>query len=145
MAWRHNENKVKGKDGKKAALKSRVFDDIPIGLLAFSGDEPIAWCSVGPRESFRPLGGGEALEGVWSIVCFFVKRPSRKRGISALLIVEAAEYARRNGAQYLESYPADTDSPSYGFMGRRSTFERTGFRCCGRAGKRRSVMLRELV
>lgn len=145
MACRVNENDGAGKAGKKAALKARVIVGVPIGLLAYSNGEPVAWCSVGPRDSFRPLGGDETLKDVWSLVCFFVKRAFRGKGITSLLIEEAVDFASRNGARYLEVYPADEDSPSYGFMGRRGTFERAGFRYCRKAGKRRNVMLRELT
>ena len=145
MAWRRNENKGSGKAGKKASLQRRVLDGVPIGLLAYVDGAPIAWCSVGPRESFRALGGDDRLKEVWSLVCFFVKRDFRRKGISSLLIEEAITFARENGAHYLEAYPTDADSPSYGFMGRRGAFEKAGFHFCMKAGKRRNVMLRELT
>jgi hypothetical protein len=55
---------------------------VPTGILGYQDGEPIGWCSVAPRPTYRPLGGppdGDP-EGVWSIVCFFVTRRMRGRG-----------------------------------------------------------------
>lgn len=59
-----------GKVGKKVSIKNRVDSGIPIGILGYYENQPIAWCSIAPRESYRSLGGDEALEDVWSLVRF---------------------------------------------------------------------------
>src|SRR5688500_9121694 len=61
MVWRARGAEVRRPEGKsrKAALKRRVAAGIPIGLLGYLGGEPVAWCSIAPRESYRPLGGPE--------------------------------------------------------------------------------------
>jgi len=48
--------------------------------------EPIAWCSVAPRESYQRLGGDESFENVWSIACFYIKKEFRDMGLIDLLI-----------------------------------------------------------
>ncbi len=147
MAWRTNENRraLPGKSGKKASIKRRVHDGVPIGLLAYSGDQPIAWCSVAPRDTYRPLGGDETRDGVWSITCFFIKRPFRQQGVTSQLLQAAIRYAKEGGAKYVEAYPVDLESPSYRFMGVKPTFEKAGFQFVHKAGTRRNVMLLELT
>lgn len=58
MVWRTNENRtlLPGKAGKKASMKRRIDEGIPVGLLAYHDNEPIAWCSIAPREIYKPLG-----------------------------------------------------------------------------------------
>ncbi len=142
MAWRVNENRktVPGKAGLKLSMKGRVENGIPIGLLAYVEGEPIAWCSIAPRETYKSLAGDETKAGVWSIACFFIKRPFRGHGVTRQLLVAAIEYARENRAKYVEAHPVDPDSPSYRFMGLAPMFEQAGFEHVRKAGKRRNVM-----
>jgi GNAT superfamily N-acetyltransferase len=46
---------------------------------------------------------------VWSIVCFFVDRGARGRGLSRRMLRAAVDYARTHGARLLEAYPVDSD------------------------------------
>ncbi len=144
MVWRPTQtSKAKmGKSERKAAMQQCVLSGNPVGLLAYVHDEPIAWCSVGPRELFRKLGGSEVCgdeQEVWSLTCFFVKRPFRRGGLSDRMIDSTIDYARESGAKYLEAYPVDPDSPSYRFMGFVPQFQKHGFESVGRAGTRRHV------
>jgi len=141
--WRLNENKnsIPGKAGKKASMYNRVIRGIQIGILAYLESESIGWCSIAPREPKRKLGGDETKEGVWSLVCFFIKKPFSSKGITSRLIDAAIEYANDNGAKYIEAYPVAPDSPSYGFMGFVPTFEKAGFKFVKTAGTRRNVMI----
>lgn len=141
--WEKNRSRLV-KSGKKAALKNYVEQNIPIGLLCYNGSEPIAWCSVAPRETYEPLSGDDAIKNVWSIACFFIIKEFRHLGITENLIEEALKYAKANGAQYVEAYPVDHDSPSYHFMGYKSTFEKIGFQFKHKAGKRRNVMTQKV-
>lgn len=147
MAWRVNENKssMPGKAGKKASIKNRVDSGIPIGILAYDDDQPIAWCSIAPRESYRKLGGDETLQDVWSIVCFFVQRRFRNRGVASLLLSAAVKHARSHGAKFVEAYPVDPDSGSYRFMGLVPAFSEAGFEFVKKAGSRRNVMVLALA
>lgn len=143
MVWREMPSKLRGKVAKKAALNRRVQNGAPVGILGYVEGEPIAWCSVGPRSSFRRLAEKDHCnpdETVWSIVCFFIYRKFRGQGFTQRLIEAAVAYARQNGADIVEAYPVDKSSPSYRFMGFLSNFERAGFVKIGEAGKRRHVM-----
>ena len=147
MAWRRMQSSRRGKGGKearKSSLKDYVDRQLPVGLLAYRQSEPIAWCSIAPRETYRSLGGDVSKEDVWSLVCFFVKRPFRNQGLTTQLIREAIQYAKSNGARYVEAYPVDPDSPIYRFMGLVPSFEQAGFQFVKNAGSRRRVMILEL-
>ena len=144
--WRNVEKTGNNPDKfeKKASMKAQIDGGVPIGILAYADNEPIAWCSIAPRETYRPLGGYETNKKVWSIVCFFIKRPFRNRGLTNQLLDEATKYAKENGAEYIEAYPVEPDSPSYRFMGFKPTFEKAKFTFVKKAGKRRNVMLLSL-
>ena len=77
---------------------------------------------------------------MWSLACFFIKRPYRGRGLTRRLIEAAVEHARANGAAVVEAYPVDPGAPSYRFMGFVPVFAEAGFCEVGRAGSRRHVM-----
>ncbi len=146
MAWRSTPEELKVNDSshRKTYIRKRVNGGTPIGLLAYEEREPVAWCSVAPRETYRRLDGDESLDGVWSVTCFFIKREYRKSGLTAFLIREAKKYAKKNGARYLEAYPVENDSPSYRFMGFLSMFEKSDFTFVKKAGLRRHVMVHKL-
>lgn len=56
MAWRPMDNRTSAPpEARKAALRDRVARGTPIGLIGYLADEPVAWCSVAPRESFLRL------------------------------------------------------------------------------------------
>ncbi|MEI7926347.1 MAG: GNAT family N-acetyltransferase, partial [Chloroflexota bacterium] len=123
--------------------RERADAGVPIGILAYRGDEPVGWCSVAPRESMRStMGAPAASEGerIWSVVCFFVPRPLRGTGLTRRLLEAAVRHARKRGATVVEAHPVDPESPSYRFMGFVTTFRAMGFVEVGRAGTRRHVM-----
>lgn len=145
MAWRAaSERRDMSRTQRKSALKSRVKDGIPIGILGYLDDAPIAWCSIAPRPTYRKLGGlekpNENPDKIWSLVCFFVKRDFRGMGVSDRLIEAAVAYAKQKNATIVEAYPVTADSPSYRFMGFVPSFKSARFKAMGRAGSRRHVM-----
>jgi GNAT superfamily N-acetyltransferase len=148
MVWRGSAAERKDPARRKAALKARVEAGTPVGVLGYVDGEPVAWCSIAPRGTYRDLGGlevpGEDPEGVWSVVCFFVARRFRGQGLMRRLLEEGIARARARGARVIEAYPVDPDSPSYRFMGFVPFFEVAGFREVGRAGSRRHVLRLEL-
>ncbi|MDR1893505.1 MAG: GNAT family N-acetyltransferase [Spirochaetales bacterium] len=143
MVWRMTKDELKQNNSicRKNFIKQRVWSNIPIGILGYFDDEPFAWCSIAPRETHQRLCGDENLKNVWSITCFFIKKQFRKQGITKYLIEKAKDYAKENGAEYIESYPVEPDSPSYRFMGFVKTFEKAGFKFVRMAGTRRHVMI----
>lgn len=143
MAWRAMDQRGTADNAaRKRALQSRVEAGVPIGLIGYVDGEPVAWCSLAPRASYLKLSPSQddGESGVWSVVCFFVRRDHRKSGLSGDLLEAAAAFARSQGADTLEGYPVAPDSPSYRFMGFTGQFEGRGFVAAGRAGSRRQVM-----
>jgi len=142
MVWRNMNTGTDrtNKADKKASLKSYVDHEFPVGLLCYDNSEPIAWCSIAPRESYRNLSGDISISDVWSLVCFFIKREYRQKGLSEEFIRESIKYAKDNGAKYIEAYPVDIESTSYRFMGFKPTFDKMGFDFRHKAGQRRYVM-----
>ena len=149
MAWRASQQELKTKNegtagaGRKALMKKRIGDDVPVGLLGYLDQQPVAWCSLAPFDTFRGLrktGEAEATERIWSITCFFVRRDLRGSGLAKQLLAAAVRHARKKGAERLEGYGVEPGSPSYRHMGFVSMFEQAGFEDAGPEGTRRHVM-----
>ena len=136
-------------EGNKQAFKNIVENGKVPGILAYLDRHPVGWCSIAPREEFLVLDRSPTLkriddQPVWSIVCFFVAKAYRRRGLTSILIQAAIEYARERGAKIIEAYPLRTEItkclPYERFMGIESTFERAGFKVITRRSDRRPVM-----
>lgn len=142
-----------GNRGNRAALKSLVDEGIVPGLLAYRGEEPVAWVSVGPREDFTALERSRTLRRiddrpVWSVVCFFMAKPYRGRGLMTPLLRAAVTYAKRHGARFVEGYPITPGAglTGYaGFTGIVSTFRKAGFVEEARPNPRTRIMRKYLV
>jgi GNAT superfamily N-acetyltransferase len=122
--------------GNRRAMKRLVGSGTVPGILAYAGGAPVGWCCIGPREDFPPLARSRVLapvdgRPVWSIVCFFVARPWRRKGITVRLIEAAVAHARRHGAQVVEGYPVvprKGEIPAaFAYMGLPSAFRKAGF------------------
>jgi len=144
MVWRRTAEEARHHTGpdRKRQMHQRVTAGAPVGLLAYTGEAPVAWVSIAPRETHRNLGGSAAREDerIWSLACFYVPRRLRGRGMTRRLIAAAVEHARGAGATVVEAYPVDKDAPSCRFMGFVPVFAAAGFREVGRTGYRRHVM-----
>jgi GNAT superfamily N-acetyltransferase len=144
MVWRAQgaEQRDTSRAARRQALERRVRAGTPVGILGYLGERPVAWCSIAPRETYRELGGPPAAEGehVWSLVCMFAAKQLRGKGMMRRLIAAAVEHAAARGANVVEAYPVDPDSPSYQYMGLVPVFAAAGFEEVGRAGTRRHVM-----
>jgi GNAT superfamily N-acetyltransferase len=150
MVWRSTPEEARDTSSahRKKTMAERIHAGTPVGLLAYLKDEPVAWCSVAPRPTYRRLvskADDPDNPLVWSITCFFIRRDLRRSGVTRQLIQAAIKHARAHGARVLEAYPVDADSPSYRFMGFVPVFEAAGFIEIGVEGKRRHVMQRKLA
>jgi GNAT superfamily N-acetyltransferase len=138
MWWRMPRSEFDRRKGqqKKQALQTIIDSgDIP-GILAYGNGEPIAWCSVAPREAFPVLERSRTLKRVddkpvWSIVCFFVAKPFRRQGLMVKLLQAALAHAKEHGAQIVEGYPIepkhDKLPPVSSYTGITSAFHEVGF------------------
>jgi GNAT superfamily N-acetyltransferase len=155
MYWRlprRELDRQKG-EGNRRALRRLVRDGPAPGLIAYVAGEPVAWCAVGPRDGYPTLNRSRVLKPVdarpvWSVVCFFVQRGARGRGLTPALLRAAAAFARRNGADLLEGYPVDPGGrpypPTFAYTGLLSAFRRAGFREAARRSPTRPIMRRRL-
>lgn len=119
----------------RAALLARLNEPISPGLIAYQGETPVSWVSLGPRETFRRLETSPTMKPVdaapvWSIVCFVVPSAYRNQGVAHGLLAAAIDFAGQCGAALLEAYPVDrqvADSPDAAWFGSLSMFEKAGF------------------
>lgn len=143
-------NQVQGEPNRKA-MKKLVQSGKALGVLAFSGDEPVGWCSFGPRLDFPRLNRVKAYErddigDVWSVVCFFVHRKRRGKGLSRGLLQATVELMRKRGVKVVEAYPATTTkdgrrvSPLFAYTGPVRIFEELGFRKVQSASELKPLM-----
>jgi len=139
----------KAGEGNRRAMKKIVESGEVPGILAYAAGEPAGWIAIAPREKFSALERSRTLKRldalpVWSIVCFFVGKEYRSRGIAVPLIRAAVAYAARRGAKCAEAYPTLPKkgrlAPVSVYMGIPSIFERAGFIECARPSKRKAVM-----
>jgi GNAT superfamily N-acetyltransferase len=151
MRWRMTSTEFRRstRPDRVAALEGLVRQGIPIGILAYAEEEPIAWCSVAPRETYAALERSRILprlddSPVWSVVCFFIDRQFRQQGLTLGVLRAAIESARSQGAQIVEGYPVEPGSRSYTYMGSPATFRRAGFRDVTPLGQTRMVMRYDL-
>ncbi len=151
MWWRLKRSqfeKQKG-EGNRKALKCIVeAGEIP-GLLAYANGEAIAWCSLAPREAFQALERSRILkriddQPVWSIVCFFVARPFRRKKVTLQLLKAAVKYAGERGADILEGYPVEPKKDKipdpFAYTGLACAFRQAGFVEVLRRSETRPIM-----
>jgi GNAT superfamily N-acetyltransferase len=84
---------------------------------------------------------------VWSVVCFFVTKAWRGRGVTVRLLEAAARYAAQHGATMLEGYPVaakSRQSAAFVWTGLASAFASAGFEEVARRSPTRPVMRRAL-
>lgn len=151
MWWRikRSEFDKQTGEGNRKALRRIVDSGTVPGILAYFNGKPIAWCSIAPREQFPVLDRSPVLKRfdnnpVWSIVCFFISKAFRRKGLSRLLIKGAIEYAKNNGAMIIEAYPVDKESSKNtsldAFTGFAKTFYSLGFEEVIRRSDKRPIL-----
>jgi len=142
MYWRAESYKawlkMKGAAAKEA-FKSLIQKGKVHGVLAFSEDEPVGWCSFGPRQDFPVLESIQAYKRsdtshVWSITCFFIHRKWRRKGLSHALLRATVTAMQKRGVKIVEGYPVTTTkdgrrlSSSMAWTGPIKIFEELGFK-----------------
>jgi len=155
MWWRQTRREFDANHGaaNKRAMKRIVESGEVPGIIAYDGGEPVAWCSVAPRENYESLNRSRVLRPlddtpVWSLVCLFIARDRRGEGLTVEVVRGAVDYVRKRGGKVVEAYPTDPrglrlDSVS-SFMGVPAVFEAAGFREVARPSKARIVMRRRI-
>ena len=135
--------------GNRRAMKAIVDSDRVPGILAYHEGHPVGWCSVAPREEFPRLERSRILkpvddEPVWSVVCFFIAKSYRRRGVAGRLLKAALDYVRDCGGRIVEGYPVEPKKSStpdlFAFHGLASMFRSAGFKEVARRSETRPIM-----
>jgi GNAT superfamily N-acetyltransferase len=130
-------------------MKALVKKGVVPGVLAFHGNEAVAWCAIGPREDFPLLDRSPTLkrvddQPVWSIVCLFLSKKIRKQGQSSKIIKGAIQYAKKHGASIVEAYPFNLPKnklpDAFVWTGLTPTYEALGFEVAAARSKNRPIM-----
>ena len=139
--------------GNREALQLLVTAGAEPGVLAYEGGRAIGWCAVAPREQYPRLERSRAMRAVddrpvWSVVCLFVEKGQRRRGVSVALLRGAAEFASARGARLVEGYPVEPRSGAmpdvFAWTGTAAAFRAAGFCEVGRGLPGRPIMRLEL-
>ena len=155
MWWRLNRSTFNAQKGEKnrAAFKAVVDSGDAPGILAYFNGTPIGWCAIAPRETYPALERSRVLKRiddkpVWSIVCLFIARTYRRKGVSIELLKAAADYARKQGGRIVEGYPVeprkDEMPDAFAWTGLASAFLKAGFVECERRSETRPIMRRKV-
>lgn len=130
---------VENRDLRGPARGERVREllglDLPPGVVAYDGAEPVGWAAVHPRAA-TSFARNRTIphvddQDVWSVWCFRVRPGHRRRGIVPHLLAGAVDLAREHGAPAIEGYPVDNRGErvdlTMAYVGTRAVFERAGF------------------
>lgn len=151
MWWRLPRSEFMRQRGEqnRKALKDIVDSGKIPGILAYSHDQPVGWCSVAPRDTYPALERSRILKridnkNVWSVVCFFVARPFRHRGVSTGLLKAAVNHVGKQGGKIVEGYPNEPKEgwkpDPFVFTGLVSAFRKAGFTEAVRRSETRPIM-----
>ncbi|WP_246805053.1 GNAT family N-acetyltransferase [Mesorhizobium mediterraneum] len=96
MAWRNLDNREHvSNDERKRSMMALIEAGTPVGTVAHAEGKTVGWCSIAPRETYRRLSRhqDDSETGIWSIVCFYVPRALRSRGLATALLDAAIDHA----------------------------------------------------
>jgi GNAT superfamily N-acetyltransferase len=132
----------------KGALRGLADSGVIPGLIGYLDGSPAGWISLGPRPQYLRLRRSPIMKPVddaevWSVVCSYVPRALRGRGLQHRLLGAAVDFARHCGAGLLEAYPVDKPDRSHDdfmFFGSRSLYQQAGFTEVARRSPTRVVM-----
>jgi GNAT superfamily N-acetyltransferase len=136
-------------EGTKKAFQHLVESGEIVGMLAYAEGRPAGWCAVAPREHYPVLERSRILKRVdeapvWSVVCFFVSKAFRGKGITTALLRAAVDYAGKRGARVIEGYPVEPKNPRmpavFAWTGLASAFRQAGFVEVLRRSETRPIM-----
>lgn len=131
--YRFKDAHTMDRDAKRDAMLETVSAGTPIGILAYRGGTPIAWCSIAPRQTYAKLERSRTMPDAgepdtWTILCLFIQRPERGTGVAAALVDGALRHAFTAGAAVVEAYPRDTAGITSTHYGHSALFAAAGFR-----------------
>jgi len=118
-----------GEAEERSRMEQLVAGAMPIGVLANDGEVPVGWCSIASRETYAKLERSRGMPREtapetpnWTVLCFFVPRSHRGKGVSHSLLRGAVADAHAAGARVVEGYPSGSAGISSTHRGHSSVF-----------------------
>lgn len=151
MWWRLTAKEFESRKGasNKRAMKALVRRGNVPGILAYAGEEAVGWCAVAPREAYPRLSRSRILRpvddaGVWSVVCFFIGKHWRRKGLTVALIRAAVDFVKSRGGTVVEGYPVEPTKgkvpDAFAYPGLAGAFKAAGFVEVARRSPTRPIM-----
>ena len=150
MWWRQTQREHNQNSGavNKRKFKRLVASGAEPGIIAYSGDEPVGWCAVRPREEFGRFEKSRVLapvddQPVWSVTCLFIAKGHRQQGVSTALLKAAVKHVKKNRGKIVEGYPVDAHGKqpdAWVWTGIASAYLAAGFKEVERRSKTRPIM-----
>ena len=151
MWWRQTakEHEAKKGEANRKAMKALVGAGRVPGLIAYHDGRPVGWISVAPRGEFKRLATSRILKPVddspvWSVVCFYVDRSHRGRGVGKRLLQAAVEHVKKRGGRIVEGYAiepaAGRAADVFAYQGPAALFHGVGFKEVARRSATRPIM-----
>ncbi len=155
MYWRESGREFKEKkgEGNRVAFKRLVKGKTQTGIIAYDNKTPVGWIAFAPREQYTRLSTSKILKPVddkpvWSVVCFYIDKNHRRKGLTVELLKEAEKHAKKNGAKIIEGYPIDPETknyaPAFAYTGLASAYRKAGFTEVARRSETRPIMRKVL-
>ena len=135
--------------GTKRKMKGLVKTGTIPGIIAYERDKAVGWCSIAERDDFPVLENSRVLKRidekpVWSVVCFFIDKNYRKKGLSIDLLNAAKSFVKSQKGKIIEGYPVEPKSgktaDAFAWTGLSSAFRKAGFKEVARRSETRPIM-----
>jgi GNAT superfamily N-acetyltransferase len=135
--------------GTKRKMKNLIENGTVPGILAYKNRQPVGWCSLAPRDDFPVLENSRVLKRidnkqVWSVVCFYIDKNFRKKGLTVELLNAAKKYVKIKKGRIIEGYPLEPKSgktaDAFAWTGLASAFLKAGFKEVERRSGTRPIM-----
>jgi GNAT superfamily N-acetyltransferase len=151
MWWRLSNREFEAQKGEanRKAMRAIVNARRVPGILAYDKEQPVGWCAVAPRDEFPRLERSRILQPVddkpvWSVVCLFVEKGYRHRGVATRLLRAAVEHVRKRGGKIVEGYAVEPRSgrlpDAFAYHGLAKNYMKAGFKEVARRSETRPIM-----
>lgn len=154
MWWKLSRKDFENQKGikNKKAFQKIVSNNERPGILAYYKNEPIGWCAMAPRDKYPLLKNSRVLKIVddqkaWSVVCFFIEKSFRNKGVPVELLKSAIQFVKKSGGKIIEGYPIEPKKKTanvFAWTGFASSFKKAGFKEVARRSPTRPIMRRYL-
>lgn len=144
-----------GKPGRKRSMRALVASGEVPGIIAYEGEEPVAWCAIAPRAATPRFNAsrvaapaGDITAADWAITCFYIAPTHRHKRLMSALVAAAVKHARKNGAKRIDACPIEPRRKlmwGEGFVGIASVFRAASFDVVDQRSETRALMRLDLT